>query len=75
MTDPDRAFWRRRFILMLVLQLGGTALALFGVVLWQSNYIVDGGSVAGFPLALVGLVVSFFGPRLLARHWRTKDGR
>jgi hypothetical protein len=75
MTDPDRAFWRRRFILMLVLQLGGTALALVGVVLWQSNYIVDGGSVAGFPLALVGLVVSFFGPRLLARHWRTKDGR
>lgn len=75
MNDPDRNFWRNRFILMLLVQLGGTALVIVALVLWQSSLIIEGGSVIGFPLALVGLVISFFGPRLLARHWRKQDGR
>ena len=65
--------WRRRFFLMFALQIGGTALALFGLLLWQSDYVVEGGSVWGFGLALLGLVISFFGPRNLASHWKRQD--
>jgi hypothetical protein len=56
---------------MNLVQIGGTAVVLFALLLWQSDLIVEGGSVLGFPLALVGLVISFFAPRLLARRWKT----
>lgn len=58
---------------MVAAQIGGTALALFGILLWQTSYVVDGGSVWGFALALIGLFVSFFGPRLLSRRWKRRD--
>jgi hypothetical protein len=70
-TPPDEATWRNRFILVNLVRIGGTVVVLFGLVLWQSDAIVEGGSVVGFLLAIVGLVASFFGPRALARHWRT----
>ena len=67
------ATWRNRFILVNVTAIAATLLALFGIVLWQTNYIVTGGSVIGFPLALVGLAGSFFAPRLLASRWKKRD--
>lgn len=79
-SDDDRAprelspaAWRNRFILVNVVSILATALALFGIVLWQTSYIVAGGSVVGFFLALIGLAASFFAPRLLARRWKQKD--
>lgn len=72
-SDVGKATWRNRFILVFLLQIGGTLLVLFSLLLWQTDYIVNGGSVVGFPLAFVGLVVSFFGPRMLARHWKRSD--
>lgn len=65
--------WRNRFILVNLATIAGTVLALFGIVLWQTNYIVTGGSVVGFVLALIGLFISFFAPRLLASRWKKKD--
>jgi hypothetical protein len=47
---------------------------LFSLLLWQTDYIVEGGTWLGFPLALIGLVISFFGPRTLATHWK-KSGK
>ena len=70
MNEVDDATWRNRFVLMNLVQIGGTLLVLFALALWQSNLIVEGGSWLGFPLALVGLVISFFAPRLLARRWK-----
>lgn len=67
---PDNATWRNRFFLMFAAQIGGTALALFGLLLWQTSYIVTGGSVVGFVLALAGLAISFFIPRTMARRWK-----
>lgn len=72
-SEVSHATWRNRFMLMFLLQVGGAVLTLFALLLWQTSYIVAGGSVLGFPLALVGLVISFFGPRLLARHWKSRD--
>ncbi len=67
------ATWRNRFILVNLTAIAATLLALFGIVLWQTNYIVSGGSVVGFPLALIGLAGSFFAPRLLSRYWKRRD--
>ena len=73
MNEVSEATWRKRFIMINLLQIGGTILVLFALLLWQTDYIVEGGSWTGFPLALVGLVISFFGPRAVARRWKTSD--
>ncbi len=77
MTEPtiseptDVAMWRNRFIIIQLLRIGATAVVFFGLVLWQGDAIVEGGSIVGLPLALIALVVSFLGPKWLARRWRT----
>lgn len=74
MTDQDdETIWRNRFILINLLRLGGTVLVFFSLALWQSDLIVEGGTVVGLPLALAGLVVSFFGPKWLAGRWMRSD--
>ena len=71
MTNPDEeAMWRNRFILMNLLRIGATIGVLLSLALWQSDLIVEGGSILGFPLALLLLAVSFAGPKWLARRWR-----
>lgn len=74
MNEVDEATWRKRFILMNLVQIGGTVVVLFALALWQSDLIVAGGSWIGFPIALVGLVISFFAPRRLARRWKRPPG-
>lgn len=69
--DPADTVARNRFAIIQLVRIGGTAIALFGVLLWQSDAIVRGGSFLGFPLALIGLAISFGGPQFLARKWRT----
>ena len=75
-SDPrgpvDEATWRNRFILINLTRIGGTILVLIGLVVWQSDMIRPGGSVAGLPIVLVGLAISFLGPQMLARRWRSK---
>ena len=70
MKEVSEATWRKRFILVNLVTIGGTILALFGIVLWQTDYVVEGGSVVGFGLAMVGLVISFFAPRVMATRWK-----
>ncbi len=76
MTPPpaDLATWRNRFILINLLRIGGTVVVLAGLLLWQSDVFVPGGSWLGFPVTLIGLVVSFWGPRPLVRRWRSPPG-
>jgi len=62
---------RNRFILINLTQIGATLVVLAAILLWQSDVFVRGGSIIGLPIALAGLVVTFFGPRYLARKWRT----
>ena len=72
MTEPqDVAMWRNRFIVIQLSRIGGTVVALLGVLLWQGDVFVQGGHFAGFPIALVGLAISFVAPVWLARRWRT----
>ncbi|HEX8654236.1 MAG TPA: hypothetical protein VF693_03320 [Allosphingosinicella sp.] len=69
MTPDEDSLWRNRFIMLNLVRIGGTILVLFALALWQSDLIVQGGTIVGFPLALVGLVISFFGPKWLAGRW------
>lgn len=71
--EVNHATWRNRFILIFLAQVGGTVLALFALLLWQTSYIVEGGSVLGFPLALIGLAISFFVPRMMTTRWKQRD--
>jgi hypothetical protein len=68
--QDQEAMWRNRFIAMNLLRIGATVGVLVSLVLWQSDIFVEGGSIVGFPLALLFLVVSFWGPKWLARRWR-----
>ena len=69
--QEEHAMWRNRFIISNLVGIGGTIVTLFALALWQSDLIVEGGHIAGFPLALAGLAISFLGPQYLARRWRT----
>ena len=71
MTNPDDEIWRNRFILINLTRIGGTILVLVALLIWQSDMIVEGGHFIGFPIALVGLAISFGGPQFLARRWRS----
>jgi hypothetical protein len=69
MTPVEDSTWRNRFILLNLVRIGGTVIVLAALLLWQTDLVVEGGTIAGFPLALIGLVVSFFGPKWLAGRW------
>ena len=77
MTPQDNDdLWRNRFIIVNMMRIGGAAVALLGCAVWYTNLLVQGGTIVlGLPLALIGLVVSFLGPKWLARHWKRQDGR
>jgi hypothetical protein len=72
--EQAEALGRNRFILINLVRIGGTVVVLLALLLWQTDTVVQGGSILGFPLALAGLVVSFFGPKYLAAQWRTPPG-
>lgn len=72
-SGPEDPVWKRRFILVNLTTIGGTILVLFALLLWQTDYIVPGGTWVGFPLALVGLFISFFAPRMMASRWKQQD--
>ena len=75
MKPVDDATWRNRFILMNVARIAGTVVVLLGLLLWQSDKFVEGGSIIGFPIALIGLAVSFGAPRWLAHKWSNPPER
>jgi hypothetical protein len=70
--QDDEDLWRNRFIAINLVRIGGTIVVLIGLAIWYSDLLVEGGSMAiGLPMALGGLVVSFWGPKWLAARWRT----
>jgi len=72
----DEATWRNRFITINLVRIGGTAVALLGLYLWHTDTVREGGALeVGLPLALIGLAISFLGPQLLARKWRSPPGQ
>ena len=70
MTQEQERIWRNRFILVNLVRIGATIVVLLALALWQSDLFVEGGSIIGLPIALAGLVVSFWAPKWLSRRWR-----
>lgn len=66
--------WRNRFVMVNLLRIGATIVVLLALALWQSDLFVRGGHIIGFPIALVFLFISFWGPKWLARRWRQPPG-
>lgn len=73
MTPPDEtAKWRNRFIAINLTRIGATIFVLIGLLVWQTDWLRDGGMPeVGLPMALIGLVGSFLLPQWLVRKWRT----
>ncbi len=73
MTDPDQeTLWRNRFIAIQTVRIGGTIVVLIGLYISMTDAIQEGGAaVPGLALSLLGLAISFGGPKWLARKWRT----
>jgi hypothetical protein len=69
--QEEEDLWRNRFITLNLTRIGGTLVVLFGLLVWQSDVIVQDGSIIGLPIALAGLIASFAGPQWLIRKWRT----
>lgn len=69
--EEQEALSRNRFILINLVRIGGTIVVLLALLLWQTDMVVEGGSILGLPIALAGLVASFFGPKYLAAQWRS----
>jgi hypothetical protein len=72
---PEEKIWRDRFVAINLVRIGGTIVVLFGLVLSQTDRIVEGGAmIPGLAIAIAGLIVSFVGPKRLAHKWRTPPG-
>jgi hypothetical protein len=66
------AKWRNRFVAINMVRIGGTLIVLLGLVIWHSDRFREGGwPEVGLPMALLGLLISFGGTRLLVQRWRT----
>ncbi len=61
--QEETAMWRNRFILMNLIRITASVGVLAAILLWQTDIFVRGGSILGFPIAILCLVVSFFGPK------------
>lgn len=67
----DEAMWKKRFLLVTLVRLSGTAIALLGMVIAFGNLVEPGGSpLLGVALVVVGLVDLALVPRILSRRWR-----
>jgi formate-dependent nitrite reductase membrane component NrfD len=70
----DDATWRNRFITLHLTRIGGTLVVMIGLFVWFRNGEADHSMmIVGLPLALIGLVISFWGPQYLSRKWRRED--
>ena len=73
--QDDETLWRNRFIAINLVRIGGTIVVMIALAIWYSDILVEGGTmIIGLPLALAGLVVSFWGPKWLVARWRTPPG-
>ena len=71
----DDRIWRNRFIFINLVRIGRTILVLVGLLVWQGNLLRAGGwPTVGIPMAMLGLLISFGGPKYLASQWRTGRG-
>ena len=71
MNDADRLA-RDRFAMLNIARFAGVALVFLGMAIWVGDVArVGGWPVVGVPIFLSGVAATLFGPRTLARRWRS----
>ena len=70
--DDDTA--RRRLLLYSLVRFGGLVIFLLGIAIIYTNLLRPGGwPQVGAIVAIMGVIDSFFAPRLLKKHWDEQD--
>jgi F0F1-type ATP synthase assembly protein I len=72
MTPPedDETLWRNRFIAVNMMRIGSTMIVLLGLVIWQTDMIVEPNPWLGIPITFIALIASFWGPIYMQRRWK-----
>lgn len=66
----DEDFWRKRFLMFMLVRLAGLAVFLGGVAIAYSDILRPGGwPQAGAIIAIIGAIDAIFAPRLLKAMW------
>ena len=72
MDDDNKA--RNRLLAYSAVRAAGLAMFLFGVAIMYTNLLRPGGwPQVGAIVAIMGVIDSFFAPRLMKRAWDEKD--
>ena len=72
--DDDIA--KRRLLIYSLVRLGGLAIFFFGIAMIFTNLVRQGGwPQLGAIVAILGIIDSFFAPRLLKKAWDEQDRR
>ncbi len=61
----------RRFLILQLARLGGIVLVVLGIVISERSALTFVPKDVGYGLMALGLLDTFFVPRLLARKWRS----
>jgi hypothetical protein len=70
----EEAVWRKRLLLYSLVRAGGVVIFLVGVAIVYTGIVRPGGwPQLGAVVAILGVLDSFFAPRLLKRHWDRRD--
>ncbi|NQZ48319.1 MAG: hypothetical protein HRT63_12450 [Erythrobacter sp.] len=69
--SQDEAIAKRRYLIMGFARIAGLAAVLLGIAIARS--VVEAPYIAGVALAIGGMLGFFFGPALLAKHWKAGD--
>ena len=70
--DDDIA--KRRLLIYSLVRLGGLAIFFFGIAMIFTNLVRQGGwPQLGAIVAILGIIDSFFAPRLLKKAWDEQD--
>lgn len=66
--------WRKRLLIYTLMRFGGIVIFLVGVAIVYTNLARPGGwPQLGALVAIGGVIVAFFAPRLLRRSWKEQD--
>ena len=67
----DEAIAARRYLIMGLVRICGLASVMLGIAIARA--VIDAPYALGVVLAVGGLVGFFFGPIMLAKHWKAGD--
>ena len=72
----DEEIARQRLLIYSLVRLGGLAIFFLGIAIFYTNLARPGGwPQLGAIVAIMGVIDSFFAPRLLKKAWDERDRR